>query len=162
MGFHPFGKFPDKSLKDLGAVAVLEAVRDAGITLADIEVAYVGNSYAGLITGQESVRGQVILRHVGISGIPIVNVENACASGATALHQAAMAVRSGAAETALVLGVEKLFVGDTRKSLGALSTSTDMETMGNRGYSSPLCMPRRRERPWRPTAYPSSRWRALP
>lgn len=133
VGFHPFGRFPGKSLKDLGAVAVLGAVRDAGMTLSDIEIAYVGNSYAGLTTGQESVRGQVILRHVGLSGIPVVNVENACASGATALHQAAMAVRSGAAETALVLGVEKLFVGDTGKSIRALGTSTDVETMGNRG-----------------------------
>lgn len=133
VGFHPFGKFPGKSLKDLGAVAVLEAVRDASMTLGDVEIAYVGNSYAGLTTGQESVRGQVILRHVGLSGIPVINVENACASGATALHQAAMAVRSGAAETALALGVEKLFVGDTRKSIRALGTSTDVETMGNRG-----------------------------
>jgi acetyl-CoA acyltransferase len=132
VGFHPFGKFLDKSLKDLGAVAVLGAVRDAGLTLSDIEVAYVGNSYAGLTTGQESVRGQVILRHVGLSGIPVVNV-NTCASGATALHQASMAVRSGAAETALALGVEKLFVGDTGKSIRALATSTDVETMGNRG-----------------------------
>ncbi|QIN77489.1 thiolase family protein [Rubrobacter marinus] len=75
----------------------------------------------------------MILRHVGLSGIPVVNVENACASGATALHQAAMAVGSGAAETALALGVEKLFVGDTKRSLRALGTSTDVETMGDRG-----------------------------
>ena len=133
VGFHPFGRFPARSLKDLGAVAVLGAVRDAGLTLADVEVAYVGNSYAGLITGQESVRGQVILRHVGLSGIPVVNVENACASGATALHQGVMAIRSGAADTALVLGLEKLFVGDTGKSIRALGTSTDVETMGGRG-----------------------------
>lgn len=65
VGFHPFGRFPGRSLKELGAVAVLEAVKDAGITLADVETAYVGNSYAGLLSGQESVRGQVILRHVG-------------------------------------------------------------------------------------------------
>lgn len=141
VGFHPFGKFLDKSLKDLGAVAVLGAMRDAGLALSDIEIAYVGNSYAGLTTGRESVRGQVILRHVGLSGIPVINVENACASGATALHQAAMAVGSGAAETALVLGVEKLFVGDTTKSIRALGTSTDVETMGNRGCSSPPCTP---------------------
>lgn len=133
VGFHPFGKFADSSLKDLGAVAVLEAVRDAGITLADVETAYVGNSYAGLICGQESVRGQVILRHLGLSGIPVVNVENACASGATALHQAAMAIRSEAVETALVLGVEKLFVDDTRRSIRAISSSTDVEVMGGRG-----------------------------
>ena len=124
VGFHPFGKFLDESLKDLGAVAVLGAVRDAGLTLSDVEVAYVGNSYAGLTTGQESVRGQVILRHVGLSGIPVINVENACASGATALQQAALSVRSGAAETALAFGVEKL---------RALGTSTDVETMGSRG-----------------------------
>lgn len=133
VGFHPFGKFADRSLKDLGAVAVLKAVRDAGITLADVETAYVGNSYAGLIAGQESVRGQVILRHLGLSGIPVVNVENACASGATALHQAAMAIRSEAVDTALVLGVEKLFVEDTRRSIRAISSSTDVEVMGGRG-----------------------------
>lgn len=133
VGFHPFGKFADRSLKDLGAVAVLEAVRDAGVTLADVETAYVGNSYAGLLTGQESVRGQVILRHLGLSGIPVINVENACASGATAFHQAAMVVRSEAVDTALVLGVEKLFVDDTRRSIRAISSSTDVEVMGGRG-----------------------------
>lgn len=133
VGFHPFGRLPNSSLKELGVVAVLETVRDADINLADIEAAYVGNSYADLLTGQESVRGQVIVRRVGLSGIPVVNVENVCASRATALHQAVMSIRSGMAGTVLVLGVEKLFVGDTKRSIRALNSSTDVETMGGRG-----------------------------
>jgi acetyl-CoA acyltransferase len=80
VGFHSFGRFIDKSLKELGAAAALEAVSDSGISLSDIDIAYVGNAFAGLITGQESIRGQVVLRHIGLSGLPIINVENACAS----------------------------------------------------------------------------------
>jgi acetyl-CoA acetyltransferase len=60
-------------------------------------MAFVGNAYAGLITGQESVRGQVVMREAGITKIPIINVENACASGSTAFYLAHRAVASGQA-----------------------------------------------------------------
>ena len=128
-----FGKFLDKSLKDLAYEPVWNAIHESKIDPHDIEIAFVGNAYAGLITGQESVRGQVIMREAGITGIPIINVENACASGSTAFYLAHKAVASGQANLALALGVEKLFCDDTGKSLKALSTSSDLEIEGRMG-----------------------------
>ena len=128
-----FGKLLDKSLKDLAYEPVWDVIRESNIDPHDIDIAFVGNAYAGLITGQESVRGQVMLREVGINRIPIINVENACASSSTAFYLAHKAVASGQSELALALGVEKLFCDDTGKSLKALSTSSDIEIEGRMG-----------------------------
>ena len=99
----PFGKHLDKSLKWLGGQPVLDAVKDAGLELSDIEAAYVGNCAAGLVTGQESIRGQVILSSIGLGKIPIINIENACGSSSTALNQACMMVSAGYYDVALVV-----------------------------------------------------------
>jgi acetyl-CoA acyltransferase len=128
-----FGKFLDKTLKDLAYEPAWNAIRESNIDPHDIDIAFVGNAYAGLITGQESIRGQVVLREVGMNRIPIVNVENACASGSTALYLAHRAVSSGQSELALALGVEKLFCDDTGKSLKALATSSDIDIEGRMG-----------------------------
>ncbi len=128
-----FGKFPDRSLQDLAYEPVWNAIGESNIDPHDIDIAFVGNAYAGLITGQESIRGQVVLREAGIVGIPIINVENACASGSTAFYLAHRAVASGQAELALAVGVEKLYCGDTGKSLKALSTSSDLDIEGRMG-----------------------------
>ncbi len=129
VGMTHFGKHMELGLKAIGAEAVRLAVADAGIRLADIEVAYVGNAAAGLVTGQESIRGQVILRSLGVGKIPVVNVENACASGSTALHQAAAMITAGANDIALALGVEKLYCEDRKKSFAAFSGAVDVELM---------------------------------
>lgn len=128
-----FGKYPDQSLSDLSYEPIWAAIRDSNVDPHEIDVAFVGNAYAGLTTGQESIRGQVILRAAGITGIPIVNVENACASGSTAFYLAYRAVASGEANLALAIGAEKLYCGDTGKSLQALSTSTDLGIEGKMG-----------------------------
>ena len=128
-----FGKHIEKSLTDLSYEPIWEAIKEAKIDPKDIGITFVGNAYAGLITGQESVRGQVIMREAGITGIPIVNVENACASGSTAFYLAERAVASGQTDIALAVGVEKLFCDDTGKSLQALSTSSDLEIEGRMG-----------------------------
>ena len=128
-----FGKFLDRSLQDLAYEPIWNAICESNIDPHDIDIAFVGNAYAGLIIGQESVRGQVILREAGLSKIPIINVENACASGSTAFYLAHRAVASGQAELALAVGVEKLFCDDTRKSLKALSTSSDQDIEGRMG-----------------------------
>jgi acetyl-CoA acetyltransferase len=127
VGAHPTGQFIEKPLKELAYTAIWGAIEDAGVAPSDIDVAYVGNSIGGLLTGQEGVRGQVVLQHSGITGIPIVNVENACASAATALRGAWLEVASGAADVALAVGVEKMFVGDTARSIGALSAVSEIE-----------------------------------
>lgn len=128
-----FGKYPDRSLPDLAYEPIWAAIRDSKVDPHDIDAVFVGNAYAGLTTGQESIRGQVILREAGITGIPIINVENACASGSTAFYLAYRAVASGEANLALAVGAEKLYCGDTGKSLQALSTSTDLGIEGKMG-----------------------------
>jgi acetyl-CoA acyltransferase len=127
VGAHPTGQFTDKSLKDFGYTAIWGALEDAGVTPPDLDVAYVGNSLGGLLTGQEGVRGQVILQHSGISGIPIVNVENACASAATALRGAWLEIASGSADVAIAVGAEKMYVGDTARTIGALSSVSELD-----------------------------------
>lgn len=127
VGAHPTGKFLDKPLKALAYPAIWGALNDAGVEATEIDVAYVGNSLGGLLTGQEGVRGQVVLQHSGITGIPIVNVENACASAMTALRGAWLEVASGAADIALAVGVEKMNVGDFARTIGALSGVSELD-----------------------------------
>jgi acetyl-CoA acetyltransferase len=133
VGMHPFGRFPEASLKDLARVAVLRAVADAGIELGDVDAVYSANAMAGLLQNQEQIRGQSVLREVGIERVPVVNVENACAGGSTALREAVLAVRAGAYRTVLVLGFEKMFVGDRDRSLAALETAADTEIVAGLG-----------------------------
>jgi acetyl-CoA acetyltransferase len=133
VGFHPFGKHPGKSLKQLAATAALDALDDAGVDVRSIEAAFCGNAYAGLLTGQESIRGQTWLRTIGFSRAALFNVENACASGGSAVHLACLGVASGAYDEVLVVGAEKMFVNDTAKTLSALATSADTEVMSNIG-----------------------------
>lgn len=127
VGAHATGQFTEKPLKDIAYPAVWNALEDAGVRPRDLDVAYVGNSLGGLLTGQEGVRGQVLLQHSGITGIPIINVENACASAATALRGAWLEVASGAAEVALALGAEKMFIGDSSRTIAALSAVSELE-----------------------------------
>jgi len=129
VGMTPFGKHMDTGLKALGAEAVKSALADAGIESGDLEAAYVGNAAAGLITGQESIRGQVILRSIGIGQIPVINVENACASASTALNQACAMVTAGLYDVVLALGVEKLYHPDKKKSFGAFTGAVDVEAI---------------------------------
>ncbi len=129
VGMTPFGKHMDKGLKAIGAGAVTDAIRDAGLTNKDIEAAWVGNAAAGLVTGQECIRGQVVLRNVGIGQIPVINVENACASASTAFNQACAMVTAGLYDIVLAVGVEKLYDEDKRKSFAAFSGAVDVEAM---------------------------------
>ena len=127
VGAHPTGRFLEKPLKALAYPAIWNALDDAGVSVADVNVAYVGNSLGGLLTGQEGVRGQVVLQHSGLTGIPVVNVENACASAMTALRGAWLEVASGVADVALAVGVEKMNVGDSARSIGALSADSELD-----------------------------------
>ena len=127
VGMTRFMKYPDKGLKELGTEAARAAIADAGLEIGDLEAAYVGNCAAGLVTGQESIRGQVVLDTIGIGKIPIINVENACASGSTALSQACMMISAGMCDVALALGVEKLSHPDKMKSFAAFAGAVDVD-----------------------------------
>ncbi|MBM3485118.1 MAG: thiolase family protein [Alphaproteobacteria bacterium] len=102
VGMVPFGKYRDKTLADIAWPAVKHAIQDAGVQKKDIEVAYCGTALGGMMSGQR------ILKSVGITGLPIVNVENACSSSSSAFRQAWIGVASGIYDVALVIGVEKL------------------------------------------------------
>ncbi|MBC8239174.1 MAG: thiolase family protein [Alphaproteobacteria bacterium] len=129
VGMTKFGKHLDRGMKSIGAEAVAAALLDAGLDKSDLEAAYVGNAAAGLVTGQECIRGQVVLRDAGIGRIPVINVENACASASTAFNQASAMVSSGCYEVVLALGVEKLYHEDKRKSFAAFSGAVDVEEL---------------------------------
>ena len=129
VGMTTFAKHLETGLKALGAEAVQAAATDAGIALGDLDAAFVGNAAAGLITGQESIRGEVVLRSIGVGRIPVINVENACASASTALHQAAAMVTAGIYDVVLALGVEKLYCEDKAKTFAAFTGAVDVEML---------------------------------
>lgn len=129
VGMTRFSKHLDRGMKSLGAEAIESAVVDAGIGKQDIQAAWMGNAAAGLITGQECIRGQVILRGAGIGMIPVVNVENACASASTALNQAAAMVTAGLYDVVLAVGCEKLYHEDKQRTFAAFSGAVDVEAL---------------------------------
>jgi len=132
-GITPFNR-SDRSIEEMAFVAVRDALCDAGVTKDQIDVVVASNAVAGLITGQEMIRGQSVLRRTGLLGKPVINTENACASGATAIFIADNLLRSGSFETALVLGVEKMTHSDKSITLGAIESAVDIEaTLGHHG-----------------------------
>jgi acetyl-CoA acyltransferase len=80
IGQTAFGKFLDRNVRSLAEEALRHAAQDAGIDASRIDAVYFANALSGLITGQETIRGQVALRHTPLMGKPIVNIDNACAS----------------------------------------------------------------------------------
>jgi acetyl-CoA acetyltransferase len=127
VGMTSFGKFLDRNLKSLAEEAVSLALKDARASVDDVDRIFFGNAAAGVVTGQEMIRAQSSLRNTGLDGKPMFNVENACASGSSALNLAWLAVASGQSETALVVGVEKLTHEDKAISFGAFAKAVDLE-----------------------------------
>ncbi len=128
-GMTRFGKYLDRNMKSLVEEAVTNTLEHAGVDKGDLEAAWVGNAAQGLVTGQEGIRGQVVLRPLGIDAIPIMNIENACASASSAFYGAWMGVASGMYDVALALGMEKLFMEDKKKAFAVFWASTDVELM---------------------------------
>ena len=127
VGMTRFGKHLDVKLKHLAGEAIREALADARIAPNEIQAAYMGNAAAGVMQGQEMIRGQAVLREMGIGKIPVVNVENACATSSTAFNQACAMVTFGAYDVVLVCGYEKLFHADKMKSFVAFDGAVDTE-----------------------------------
>lgn len=98
----PFGKHRNSSYVGLAVPPLIMALRDSGFNKSDVGAVYVGHSYGGMMTGQR------ICKEIGLGTVPTVNVDNACSSGATALHQAWEAIANGKVDVAVVVGVEKL------------------------------------------------------
>ena len=101
-GMHPCGRFGDKSYVDMGREAVVAALKDANVSWSEVQAAYCARMYLPATSGAR------ILTTIGMTGIPIADVEAACASGAVALSQAYMAIASGFYDAVLAFGVEKM------------------------------------------------------
>jgi acetyl-CoA acetyltransferase len=122
-----FARHPLRTVRDLALEAARDAVRDASIELADVEAVFFANSLHGIHDGQHLIRSQVALQETPLAGKAMVNVENACAGGSTALHLASMAVRSGQYERVLAVGVDKVFVpDDPPRTFAAFATALDV------------------------------------
>lgn len=104
-----FGKYPDLTIKQLTEEAVTGVLKDAGLEKSALQSAWFANAAWGMTNYQHCIRGQVALRPLGIDGIPITNVENACAGGSTALHGAYKDVAGGFCDIALAVGAEKIY-----------------------------------------------------
>ncbi len=124
-----FGKHLDRNLKSIAAEAVNGALKDAGLEKEEMQAAWGGNAAQGLLDGQEMIRGQVVLHAMGISTIPVINVENACASSSTAFNDAWARVALGEIDVALVLGMEKMYYEDKKKSLSVFAAGMDVELL---------------------------------
>lgn len=141
-GITNFGKQLETSVKQLVAKAVTSALEDAGCDASMIQAAYFGTAGQSFIEGQLMVAGQVALRAMGISGIPVTNVENACATSSTALNAARLYVASGEGDICLAVGVDKLYSSDRAKSFGVYAgawdvhnTAAQMELLSGLGSS---------------------------
>src|SRR4051812_42315343 len=126
-GMTRFGKQPDRAVRDLSEEAVAAALADAAAAPDAGEDAFFAQAVGALLEGQGCIPGQAALRHTGLLGIPIVNVENACASGSSAFALACSTLRSGAAEVAIVVGAEKLSHPDKALSFAAYQAGYDQE-----------------------------------
>ena len=102
VGLHPFGRFGDKDVIEIGREAVINAISDAGLPWQQVGAAYCGTVFAGPMAGNK------VLARVGLTGIPITNVENACASGGSALRAAYQSIAGGFCNVALAFGMEKM------------------------------------------------------
>lgn len=127
VGMTPFGRFEDKSLKELSAEAINAAFADAGVTFDEIQAVFFGNVAAGVMYGQHAIRGETVTHHMGAGPLPVNNVENACASGANAFHLGWSAVAGGQYDTVLVVGAEKLYSSDKEKSFMAFMGGMDVD-----------------------------------
>jgi acetyl-CoA acetyltransferase len=109
VGIIPFGKHPDRTLVDMAAEAAWLALKDAAVNPQQVEACFLANGLSGRLFGDFTV-GQNVFWEVGINRVPIINVENACTSGSTALYLAYNSIAAGQAEIILVVGAEKMYI----------------------------------------------------
>jgi len=126
VGMTPFGRLPDLSIKQLSQQATQGALDDAGLPASALEAAFFGNATQGHMEGQHMIRGEIALRAMGIQGIPVVNVENACATASTAFILAVNHLKAGEGDIALALGAEKMVSTDKTLMFSAFDSAWDV------------------------------------
>lgn len=126
VGMTHFGKHLGTSIKQLTRNAVEQALADAGCDQRDVQMAFFANAAQGHMEGQDMVRGQIALRAMGFEGLPVVNVENACASASTAFQMAVALVGGGGADIVLAIGAEKMFSEDKARTFAVFDGAWDV------------------------------------
>jgi acetyl-CoA acetyltransferase len=120
-GMVRFGKFPaDVTFENLAVGAARAAMADAGASTHHIEAVYVGHVFGGPVAGQR------VAVQLGLGGLPVSNHENYCASGATAIREAWIAILAGLYDTVLVIGAEKM---TDRVAGGVMPDPTDIDAI---------------------------------
>ena len=130
LGMLRFNKYPDRNVRDMAHEVISAALSDAGLEKKALQAAFFSNTFWGMYANQHSIRGQVVLRSMGIDAIPVTNVENACAGASTALHLAYTGIRAGMYDVALAVGSEKITDPDKMKAFSAYATCMDVEKFG--------------------------------
>lgn len=129
VGMTKFGRLLESTVYDMVGEAVGLALTDAGCAKEDIGSAFYATATNGLFQGQTSIPGPIAMRRVGIEGIPVFSVENACASGSSAFNLATMALQAGSCDIALAVGAEKMNIPDKAKMFAAFDGGWDVSTV---------------------------------
>ncbi len=128
IGMTKFARHLERSLHDLSGEALDKALKDAGCSRDDLETAFYSGSTNGYLQGQELIPGQVVFSKIGVEGIPVFNIENACASGTSAFHLAMQSIKAGSCDIALALGAEKMNIPDRERMFGIFDTGWDVSS----------------------------------
>lgn len=134
-----FGRHHDRTLADLAGEALNSAVLDANCHKADIGSAFYAGMTNGPLQGQLAIPGQVVFSKIGLEGIPMFNVENACASGSSAFHLAVQSLRAGSTDVALAIGAEKMNIPDKMKAFAVFDAGWDI-TRAEENYETLVAM----------------------
>lgn len=129
IGMTPFGRLLDRTVYDMVEEAVQLALADAGCGVDDIGSAFYSTMTNGLLQGQTGIPGPIAMRRLGLEGVPVFTVENACASGSSAFNLATMALRAGTCDIALAVGAEKMNVPDKAKMFSVFDGGWDVSTV---------------------------------
>jgi acetyl-CoA acetyltransferase len=127
LGMIPFAKYANRTVRNMAHESIILALADAGLAKKDLEAVYFSNTFWGMYTSQHSIRGECVMRSMGVGEIPVINVENACAGASTALNQAVLGIRAQAFDCALAVGAEKITHPDKGFALGAYASCMDLE-----------------------------------
>lgn len=126
VGMTHFGRHMDRSLESLVGEAIDASLKDAGCEKSAIQSAFYTGVTQGSLQGQTLIPGQILLAKNGIEGMPIFNIENACASGSSGFHLAVQMLRAGSCDVALAVGAEKMNITDKAKMFSVFDGGWDV------------------------------------
>jgi len=126
VGMTKFGRHLERTLQDMAGEALDIAVKDAGCGKDDLEAAFYSGATNGHLQGQDTIPGQIVLSKIGVESIPIFNIENACASGTSAVHLAMQGIKAGSYDVALAIGAEKMNIPDKKRMFSMFDAGWDV------------------------------------